>query len=240
MPWKKPKTYLRIVKYIAVYVGLMLFSYFLLAFVLAVIPVKGEQTSAQKHITVFLLQEGVHTDFVVPVNTPFEDWSHHFPYQNNRVCDTTFRWLRIGLGDKAFFLTCPTWGDLTLKKALKAMTGLNGAAIHANYEYELPGNDTFQFYHPGCNLAKLHLTPNQYQRLCGYIKNSIRFNNGKTVLLQSADSTTFDYDRYYDAHGTYSVVETCNTWINQGLQACGQPSCYWTAFGEGIFYHYGK
>lgn len=218
-------------RYGSIFLGLTLFSYLFLCFVLAAIPVAKEKTNDERCVTVYLFKGGVHTDFMLPVNTPTEDWSHHFPYSNNKVVDTTFRWIRIGFGDKAFFLTCPTWGDLTFSKAAKAMTGLNGAAIHAYYEYELPADKP---------TARLSLTKNQYERLCTYIKNTVIFRDGKPVLLKSTEGTTYDYDRYYDARGTYSLISSCNTWVNEGLKASGQTACYWTAFAGGLFYQYGK
>jgi len=216
---------------LCVFFGLSLFSYLFLCFILPAIPVAREKTKEDRLVTVYLFKGGVHTDFLVPVVTRIEDWSSHFPYANNRIVDTTFRWIRIGFGDKAFFTQCPTWGDLTFSMAIKAMTGGNGAAIHAYYEYEIPMDKP---------TARLSLTLNQYERLCTYIKNSLVFRDGKPILLSSLEGTTFDYDRYYAAYGTYSLASTCNTWINDGLKASGQKACYWSALAGGLFYQYGR
>jgi uncharacterized protein (TIGR02117 family) len=155
-----------------------------------------------------------------------------FPYENNKVYDTTFHWIGIGMGDKRFFLTTPSFNDLTLSTAFRGAFGLSGAAIHAYYHYEIPIDRP---------TIKLKITENQYRRLCRYIKRTIRFKNNKPVLLESTvEGTTFDYDRYYDAKGAYSVLNTCNSWVNEGLKSSGQRGCYWTAFAGGIFYQYGK
>jgi uncharacterized protein (TIGR02117 family) len=155
-----------------------------------------------------------------------------FPYENNKVYDTTFHWIGIGMGDKRFFLTTPSFNDLTLSTAFRGAFGLSGAAIHAYYHYEIPIDRP---------TIKLKITENQYRRLCRYIKRTIRFKNSKPVLLESTvEGTTFDYDRYYDAKGAYSVLNTCNSWVNEGLKSAGQRGCYWTAFAGGIFYQYGK
>jgi len=217
--------------FLGLFFGLSLLSYLMLCLILPAIPQAQEKTNEERLITVYLFKGGVHTDFLVPVVTPIEDWSSLFPYSNNRIVDTTFRWIRIGFGDKAFLTQCPTWGDLTFSMAIKAMSGGNGAAIRAYYEYEIPRDRT---------TARLSLTLKQYKRLCAYIKKSLMIHDGKPIVLSSLEGTTFDYDRYYAAYGSYSLAHTCNTWINDGLKESGQKACYWTALAEGLFYQYGR
>ncbi len=212
--------------------GLIILSYFALCVILALIPVEKEHNKAPKTVTIYFMQSGVHTDFILPVHHKIQKWDALFPYENNNVYDTTFHWIGIGMGDKRFFLTTPTFNDLTFSTAFRGAFGLSGAAIHANYHYEIPHDRP---------VIRLKITENQYNRLCRYIKQTLRFNKGKPILLESkVEGTTFDYDRYYDAKGTYSLLNTCNSWINEGLKVSGQRGCYWTAFAGGIFFQYGK
>ena len=193
----KMKKLLLILKYSASLVGLIVVSFFLLCVFLALIPVEKEKTEEPKLVTIYFMQSGVHTDIIVPVHHKIQNWDALFPYENNKVYDTTFHWIGIGMGDKRFFLTTPSFSDLTLSTAFRGAFGLSGAAIHAYYHYEIPSDRP---------IIKLKITKNQYRRLCGYIKRTIRFKNNKPVLLESTvKGTTFDYDRYYDAKGAYSV-----------------------------------
>jgi uncharacterized protein (TIGR02117 family) len=180
---------------------------------------------------VYLLKSGPHTDFLVQVHTDVHDWSDDFPYSNNANPDTSLSWLAIGWGDKDFYLNTPTWGDLTVRTAVAAATGMGTAGIHASYYYEVPTDRP---------IVKLLLSRNQYMRLCAYISNTlIADETGKRVLLHpQKQGVNFSHDRYYDAHGTYSMIHTCNTWVNNGLKVSGQRACLWTGFAEGIFYHY--
>jgi len=213
-------------------IGLIILSYFALCLILALIPVEKEKTQEPTLVSIYFMQSGVHTDIIVPVHHKIQNWDALFPYENNKVYDTTFHWIGIGMGDKRFFLTTPTFNDLTLSTAFRGAFGLSGAAIHAYYHYEIPNDRP---------IIKLKITENQYKRLCRYIKQTLRFKNDKPILLESkVEGTTFDYDRYYDANGNYSVVNTCNSWVNEGLKSAGQRGCYWTAFAGGIFYQYGK
>ncbi len=228
----KMKKLLLILKYSVSLVGLIVVSFFLLCVFLALIPVEKEKTEEPKLVSIYFMQSGVHTDLILPVHHKIQNWDALFPYENNKVYDTTFHWIGIGMGDKRFFLTTPSFNDLTLSTAFRGAFGLNGAAIHAYYHYEIPIDRP---------TIKLKITENQYRRLCRYIKRTIRFKNKKPILLESkVEGTTFDYDRYYDAKGAYSVLNTCNSWVNEGLKFSGQRGCYWTAFAGGIFYQYGK
>jgi uncharacterized protein (TIGR02117 family) len=211
-----------------------LVCYVLFATVSAVIPVKAESSDyTQPKYDVYLLKSGPHTDFLVQVKTDVHDWSIDFPYSNNANPDSSLQWLAVGWGDKNFYMNTPTWGDLTFKTAVYAAAGLGTAGIHASYYFDLPSDRP---------TIQLQLSKNQYQRLCNYIAHSLvsdRAGN-RVLLMPSREGVNFDHDRYYDAHGRYSMIHTCNTWINNGLKASGQRACLWTGFAEGIFYQYGK
>ena len=213
--------------------GLVCYSIF--AVVSALIPVSEEQSSAEDSLLydVYLLKSGPHTDFLVQVHTAVHDWSIDFPYSNNANPDTSLSWIAIGWGDKNFYMNTPTWADLTVRTAVAAATGLGTAGIHASYYFNVPTDRP---------TIRLQLTRNQYKRLCAYVSRSlVADEHGKRVMLKPLlAAVNFDYDRYYDAHGRYSMIHTCNTWVNNGLKASGQRACLGTGFAEGIFYQYEK
>jgi uncharacterized protein (TIGR02117 family) len=210
-----------------------LLCYTLFATVSALIPIDAENLSdeEQRDYEVYLLKSGPHTDFLVRVKTDVHDWSIDFPYANNVNPDTALPWLAIGWGDKNFYMNTPTWADLTVRTAVAAATGLGTAGIHASYYYTVPIDRP---------LVSLQLTRNQYKRLCDYVQRTLMADEqGRRIMLQPLMAgVNFDHDRYYDAHGRYSMIHTCNTWINDGLKASGQRACLWTGFAEGIFYQY--
>ena len=92
----------------------------------------------EPEITVWLLSNGVHTDIVVPTFSSEADWRAVFPAEHTRSQEYA-PWLAIGLGDKNFYLTTPTWADLKFGTALKAATGLSSNAVHATYYPSLEG-----------------------------------------------------------------------------------------------------
>jgi len=210
----------------------LLFLYFLAYFILARITVEGEKKS-NPTIVVYLMNSGVHTDFVLPVENKLMDWRGYFPRENTKKNDTTLQLIAIGWGDKDFYLNTPEWADLTVKTAVCAGLGLGTSAIHATYHTSILTDRP---------TVKLLLTENQYKRLINYIRKSLKFNKDKQTIKLSpnSDKVLKDNDAYYDANESYSIILSCNTWINNGLKASGQKACLWTSLPQGILYQYGK
>jgi len=99
---------------------------------LSQIPVVGPIFFNQT-IVVYLMNSGVHTDFVLPVSNEHVDWRRYFPIENTKEKDTSLTFIAIGWGDKDFYLNTPEWADLTLKTAVSAGLGLGTSAVHATY-----------------------------------------------------------------------------------------------------------
>ena len=214
-----------------VFVSLVLI-YFLIYFVLSRITVKAEK-KLNPTIVVYLMNSGVHTDFVVPVKNEFMDWRTVFPRENTKNNDSTLQLIAIGWGDKDFYLNTPEWADLTVKTAVFAGLGLGTSAVHATYHSKLLTDRP---------TVKLVLTENQYKRLIKYVRKSLKFTpkNTTVLLLPNSKKVLKDNDAYYDANDSYSIVLSCNTWINNGLKASGQKACLWTPLPQGLLYQYGQ
>ena len=82
------------------------------------------------------------------------------------------------------------------------------------------------------------LTENQYKDLIAFIKNKFdRTKDGKVIFVKT-NAVYGKNDAFYDAKGRYSFLNTCNTWINDGLKVAGQEAALWTPTDFGIFQHY--
>jgi uncharacterized protein (TIGR02117 family) len=179
------------------------------------------------------MKSGVHTDFVVPIKNDIVDWTTYFPRENTGFKDTTTKLIAIGWGDKDFYMNTPEWADLTVKTALSAMTGLGSSAIHATYHYNILNDRP---------IVQLYLSRKQYKELAEYIQTQlVRTKDHRTVYLPAKNKKVVSgNDAFYAAHNRYSMLLTCNSWINRGLKACHKRACLWTPFAGGIFYQYGK
>ena len=230
------KRYLKIILKTILWFVLSIIGFFILygfiAFVSSRITVEGK-SEEEKKVVVYLMQSGVHTDFLVPVKNELIDWAEVFPRKNTKLNDSNTRFLAIGWGDKNFYMNTPQWSDLTIKTAVYCMTGLGTAAIHATYYYDVPTDKP---------IIKLYLSEKQYKGLINYIKNTlVRSESGEGFFIKPENrKVVTDNDAYYEANMRYNVFHTCNTWVNNGLKACNKRACLWTPTSSGIFYQYGK
>ena len=166
---------------------------------------------------------------MVPVKTPEIDWSQQIPFENTLSKRTDFKYLAIGWGDKGFYLDTPTWADLKFSTAFKAAFWLSESAMHCTYYEKMT---------VGKDCVRLNLTRQQYLDLIKFINDKFdRAQNGKPILIKT-DAVYGKNDAFYDAKGSYSFLDTCNTWSNNGLKAAGQKAALWTPSDFGIFQHY--
>ncbi len=128
--------------------------------------------------------------------------------------------MALGWGERAFYLETPTWQQARAGTALKAASGLGGAALHAAFLADAPL--------AGEGRAALRVSPAEYQALARGIRAFFRLD-GKGRVLPVAHAYG-PGDAFYEAHGRYSVLTTCNTWANDRLRQAGLPAVAWTPF----------
>ncbi len=175
------------------------------------------------------MTNGVHTDLVVPIQSPQFDWSKEVPFSNTVSKRTDFKYLAVGWGDKGFYLETPTWSQLKPSVAFRAAFWLSKSAMHCTFYDQMK---------EGKDCKKILITTKQYEDLIRYIRAKFdRDENGKLIFIPTKAVYGKD-DAFYDAKGSYSFLYTCNTWANNGLKAAGQKAALWTPSDFGIFQHY--
>lgn len=229
---KNNNTFFRVLKNIGkVLLGFLAFVvlFCLAALLIPKIEFPAEKASEAKTVEIFLLTNGVHTDIVMPTRTQYIDWSSKMPVENTRAQSGSYRYTAVGWGDKGFYLDTPTWADLKFSTAFKAAFWLSESAMHTTYYNEMK---------PGKDCVRIMITPSQYQRLIHFVDQKFdRSASGKYIVIPT-EARYGQTDAFYEARGTYSLFESCNTWANQALKACGQKAALWTLTDFGIFDHY--
>jgi uncharacterized protein (TIGR02117 family) len=201
--------------------------YFLLALILTIIPANRNAKQPSTGIQIFVRTNGVHTDFVLPVNTVVMNWEEYIhPLDFKKVYHPNY--ITFGWGDKGFYLETPDWSDLKASTAFKALFFLSSTAMHVSYLKKTPLQDK--------DCISLIITENQYRLLIKYILDSFR-NDKKGNIILIPDKGYDTNDNFYEAKGTYSFINTCNTWLNSGLKHIGVRSSLWAPFDKYVFYH---
>lgn len=191
------------------------------------IPANRSETQvsdSEQTVQIMVETNGTHTGIVVPVVTATKDWRETFP--SAAVPDSRGRMpthLSIGWGEREVFLNVPTWGDLRAATALRIAT-LGGDALMRVSHYVRPL--------PGKNHRPLRISTAQYERLVAAIERPLpTLAPGETrEILQG----TFVDDAYYEAAGTYTLINTCNTWVGATLAEAGIEMGMWTPFAGGV------
>jgi uncharacterized protein (TIGR02117 family) len=198
--------------------------YLLFAWLLPKIKLNSDYKPAQQGIEVFVSSNGVHTDFVVPTNTPLKDWRNDFLPNTFESVDTTYEYVSLGWGDKGFFLNTPTWADLKFSTAFKAAFFMSSTAMHVTYKKHKPKE--------GASCKKLLLTEAEYKKLIAYVYSSFQLKDNTVQLINHPGYNEFD--NFYEANGTYSFLKTCNVWTGQGLNEIGAKVGCWTPFESAL------
>jgi len=226
---------LRIIRPVVRYTGmaalgleLFVLVYIGLAWCLSRIPVPAEKAEGPS-IEVYILTNGVHTDIVMPVRHALMDWTKEIRYEHTVSGDTSLPWIALGWGHRGFYLDIPTWSDLTLGLALDAALGLGSTAMHATFHRTMQQG-------PDCR--SIRLSESQYRRLVQYVRSSFAPDAGGHAVLIPTRAQYGPHDAFYEAHGAYSILRTCNTWANTGLKSAGLRAALWTPFQQGIFRYY--
>lgn len=198
--------------------------YVTLAVTLPYIRLNADRKPVEKGVVIYVQSNGVHTDFVLPVKTAGMNWNTLFDCSDFKNVDTTFGYVSIGWGDKGFFIATPTWADLKASTVLNAAFGLSTTAMHVTYRRYRPERSR--------SCRQLTISEEQYGKLTRYISDSFQQRASRFLLIDHPGYT--GRDRFYEANGTYSLVNTCNVWTGEGLEAIGARTGFWTPFSQGV------
>ena len=194
----------------------VLLLYVGLAVVLSLIPTRPDPVSGARDHQIYISSNGVHTDFILPSALVPEDLLQQIGY----LADYPF--LAFGWGDKGFYLDTPTWSDLKVSTAVRAMLLPSPTAMHVT-----------GYRSVGPEWARVDLTDGQMAILNDYI--AAGFRRDATGKLQHIEASGYgDNDDFFEAVGSYNAIYTCNSWINSGLKAASVRTAVWAPSEWGI------
>jgi uncharacterized protein (TIGR02117 family) len=178
-------------------------------------------------VKIFIASNGLHTNIIVPVATPGLKWSHSFLSEVGDRPTASFRYLSFGWGDREVYLHTPTLADLTGERALKALFSLHNPSVMYVQGYDaIPQN--WEIKCVGLNQAN-------YRELTQFIVNSFqRGPQGKPIYLQQGYVAQ---SGFYVAQGSYSLINTCNSWTAEGLNQADVNTPLWGALAPMIMLH---
>lgn len=199
---------------------------FLVLFILFALPmfiIIGRDDS-DLEIELYLLSNDVHVGLVLPLKNDLVDWSDFIDLQD---FESTSEWFQIGWGDRTFYFEVPEWEDLTILKAIDALLLPGEPVIHLD----------FLDAHPRTyNALSVKLSREKYLALAQEIRSRFHTKDGRPILVPSRAYGASD--NFYEAHGTYSLLRTCNNWTSELLGSQGLRRPLWSPMKYGLLYTY--
>ncbi|MCI5055650.1 MAG: TIGR02117 family protein [Flavobacteriales bacterium] len=202
--------------------------YFGSVWVCKYVTVNNKYQPTKDYIDIFVSSNGMHTDLVIPSKHLDFDW---FEFLDSNQFEAAPRpdYLSFGWGDKGFYLEIPTWDDLTLKVAARAVLIPSETAMHVTYCRTAPYNSQY--------FKKLQIERQKLDELNQHILSYFECNAlNKPQLI---DCCRYDNvnDNFYEAHGSYHGFFTCNNWTNKCLKESGIKTAIWAPFASSVLHN---
>lgn len=202
--------------------------YFSIAYGLLLFPRNSHPPPAAVAVNAYVLSNGVHTDLVFPIRTHDVDWSQAFPAGHlAQDPGSGAAYVAIGWGDREFYLHTPRWRDLTVGRALQALSGSGRSLLHVSYLREADLRE---------GVHALPLTAEQYASLVKYVEASlVRARSGEGINVPGQHYGP--HDAFYEATGSYDLFTTCNAWTGRALRQAGVKVSAWTPLASQVVWY---
>ena len=203
--------------------GLYLFA----AIIGGLVPVNRSWSEPAQGITIFIADNGLHADLILPVRAAGLDWAPLVPRRDFAAPPPSARWIAFGAGERRVYLDTPTWADLTPRTAWAGITG-GSQVMHVEYVAD-----------PTYSAREIRVTPEQYRRLCDAVRASFVLDpRGRPMRIDHPGYG--QSDAFYDGVGRASAINTCNQWLATRLRLAGIKAPLWSPFVEGLEWRYRK
>lgn len=214
---------MKIVKKILKWIGIVMIIpvlYIVVSLILTFITVDRLSNNKVTDHSIFLSTNGVHLGIVIPKESIDDTLLSSLKHNDSD------KYLTFGWGDENFYLNTPTWADLTFKNAFRAVFLKSSTLMHVT-----------QFKQRQTDWVEIKVTTDELKKVNKYILNSFALNkSGIKVMLEDKGYTSTD--NFYKAKGSYSALNTCNTWANTAFKQSGLKASLWTPFDFGLINKY--
>lgn len=225
MPRRRRKSRWTWPKRIALAILALPLAYLTAALFGALIPVNSGWKEPEKGVTIYLADNGIHADLILPVAAEGLNWEPMFAASDVREKPSNPRWIAIGAGERRVYLETPRWSDISPGTIWAATTG-GERVMHVEWIDD-----------PRYAVREIRLTPEQYRRLWAAIRASFALDaTGKPIHIDHPGY--WKRDAFYEGIGKASAIDTCNQWVASRLRLAGVKAPLWAPFAPGIMWRY--
>lgn len=186
------------------------------------IPTKKEPIENTSDVTVYLISNGFHTEWVFPIRYQTINWLKRFGsdftgnYQH-------YTYLAIGWGDRDFYMNSKTYPSLYT--TYKALLMPSESILQVTFYKNIPRS---------WNVIRLRIELEQYETLYSFMDKQFKkdfFGNYELIQGKPHQARLF-----LKSWGAYHCLNTCNNWTNRGLKKIGHKTGVWTPLAWGVLY----
>ena len=191
----------------------------------SLIPVNRSWTEPAEGTTIYIADNGVHADIIMPVKAQGLDWAPLVPKSDFAAVPADARWIAFGSGEQRVYLDTPTWWDIRPRTIWSALTG-GKRVMHVEY---VPDTDYA--------VRQIRLRPAEYRRLWTAIRADFALDpRGRPRRIDHPGYGPSD--AFYRATGKASMFRTCNTAAAHWLRLAGVRTSLWPPFVSGLTWRY--
>lgn len=207
-----------ILGFLAVFISAVFF-YFLMAVLLSYATTNNYKKACPETTPLYLESTGIHVDLILPKADLTKEFKEKLGLRDS------VKYVGFGWGDREFYLNTPTWSDLKVGVAFKALFLSSNSAMHVTpYTSKQP------------SWTRVNYCSEYQYRTVQYVYKTFKQNQtGNFKRIEGADYNV--NDRFYEAKGSLSILKTCNVWVNEALKIAGIQTAQWPPFAQGLMYH---
>ncbi|MEG3923293.1 TIGR02117 family protein [Microcoleus sp. T3_D1] len=187
----------------------------------------GNYSQADCTISLYISNQGIHTEIIVPVKNEYFDWNQFLPLTEiGRDATSDYQYLSFGWGDRAFMLETPTSGSINPVTAFKALFLATPSTVHVQ---------SYRVFPSIIETKCVKISGENYRNMVNFIKNSFLLDAaGNRIKISYGYGNS---DSFYEAKGSYSILRTCNDWTAEALQKTDVNTPLWSTLSSAIMFH---
>jgi uncharacterized protein (TIGR02117 family) len=210
---------------IALALGAIPALYLLAALIGSLVPVNRGWSEPDDGVTIYLANNGIHADLILPARAQGLDWRPLLPARDFASPGARSEWIAFGAGERRVYLDTPRWRDISVPTIWAALTG-GERVMHVEWVGD-----------PAYAARAIRLRPAEYRRLWQSIRAEFSLDAaGRPVRI--AHPGYGPADAFYAGRGRASAVRTCNNWAADRLRLAGVKTGLWTPFSAGLAWRY--
>ena len=199
--------------------------YLLAALLGSLVPVNRAWQEPDRGITIYLADNGIHADIIMPAAAGGLDWRPVVPKRDFATPDPAAHWVAFGSGEERVYLETPRWQDIKPGTIWSALAG-GRRVMHVEWVSDLS--------YAG---REIRLRPEEYRRLWAAVRADFSLDrNGRTRHIDAPGYGCCD--AFYWATGKANAIRTCNSWAANRLRLAGVETSLWPPFVQGLLWRY--